>query len=693
MKGFIRDYFFALILVLFLFTSLLLSNKIYLLVIKDILNAIILISLFLILYFIVSTKCALVVLTENLIKLILFFAVIVSLERFSISLNISPFSNVLIPEFSVDNVVGIDYNFALIPVFLGIVIIFYSLKNTQSVRNLILYNLVFIIFILNIFFSGSRRGVFVAFLIVILLVSIQVILLFVKDIKIKIGYKNFKYPLISLIILFIISVAFIFLTPSKIKNKALDLLGTNDISTSKSQITSNILRYVSVFDKKATYPGLYKVIWSTKFDPKDPDSGWASRIHRRIFPLKGNNSEIVPVGSIGYQMDSTTNGESWDGNAYSFSVIGNNKVSAGDTLCASVFCFVSKEFNGTWVILISEGATIGNTKFDYDLKNKDTWQKLSIKVVCSEGDAPVYLYFSKYGTTDFSSLTGHVIFAYPQVNIIRKTGETVGNSGYNDMSEGIGKLKLSYSGSDANINSTILKQTNIAVDDNFEHFTMIGENIYVDFSNSFKNSHFTNQLSLLSFSLPPHSKVYDRDLIRNWIARIISEDTVYYGYKSVIQTDKMSSLFYDDRRIRWQFAWQIFKKEYNWKQKIFGGGFNFLNWYGYYFLKDKTLSDYPHNPLLSILLYSGLVGLMLYSFLLYKVFYYYFKYLKEFYLFFIFFLITFFFSFFSGGSPFDPPIMGFFILLPFLLHSIHKNKIQPVYEKLTNDKDINHGEK
>ena len=383
--------------------------------------------------------------------------------------------------------------------------------------------------------------------------------------------------------------AFIFLTPSRIKNKALDLLGTNDLSTSKSQITSNILRYVSVFDKKATYPGLYKVIWSTKFDPKDPDSGWASRIHKRIFPLKGNNSEIIPDGSIGYQMDSTTNGESWNGNAYSFSVIGNNKVSSGDTLCASVFCFVSKEFNGTWVILISEGATIGNTKFDYDLKYKDTWQKLSIKVLCNEGDAPVYLYFSKYGTTDFSSLTGHVIFAYPQVNIIRKTGETVGNSGYNDISKGIGKLKLSPSGSDAAINSNIPKQTNIAIENNVEHFTMIGENIYVNFSNSFKNSNITNQLSLLSFSLPPHSKFYDQDLIRNWIARIVSEDSVYYGYKSDLKTDKISSIFYNDRLVRWQFAWQIFTKEYNWRQKIFGGGFNFLNWYGYYFLKDKTI--------------------------------------------------------------------------------------------------------
>jgi hypothetical protein len=684
---------------LLLVSSMLLSNKLYLLVIKDIINAIILISFYIILYFIVCNKNELYIFTDRLIRIILFFAVIVSLERLSISLNISPFNNYLIPEFSTDEVVGIDYNFALIPVLLGIVIIFYLLKKKVSIKNLVVLNVVFIIFILNVFFSGSRRGFFIGFLIVILLVSIQVILLFIRDIKIKMDYRNLKYPLISLVMLFIISLALIFLTSYKIKNKALEFLGTNDISISKSQITSNIFRYVSVFDKKAIYADLYRVIWSTNFNPKDPDSGWASRIHKKVFPLTGKNSEIVPLGSIGYQMDSTCNSESWAGNAYSFTVVGNNKVSAGDTLRASVFCFVSNEFNGTWVILLSEGATLGNTKFEYDLKNKVTWQKLSINVVCGNGDSPVYLYFSKYGTTNLSSLKGYVIFAYPQVDIVRRTDETLGNSQYNDLSIRIGKSKklgfgnkspLSYSGSVAVLNMARLMQPIIEANINIDHLNRPVEKDFVDFSNLFKNIHFTNQLTMLSFSNLSHSKVYDRDLIRNWIAKIISEDTVYYGYKSVIQTDKLSSVFYDERLIRWQFAWQIFNKEFNWKQKIFGGGFNFLNWYGFYFLKDKTLSDYPHNPFLSILLYSGIVGLILYLFLLYKVFYYYLKYLKEYYLFFIFFLITFFFSFFSGSSPFDPPIMGFFILLPFFFHSFHKNDNYTKTEKLTNDEDSDH---
>jgi len=168
------------------------------------------------------------------------------------------------------------------------------------------------------------------------------------------------------------------------------------------------------------------------------------------------------------------------------------------------------------------------------------------------------------------------------------------------------------------------------------------------------------------------SQFSDKDPLRRWASRFISEDTTYYGYSQNLNVDTVSNNFIGARTMRWQFAWEIYTKEYNWKQKIFGGGFNFLNWYGLYFLGDKKASDYPHNPFLYILLYSGIVGLILYILLLFKGFYYYIKYIKVSYLFFIFFLITFFFSFFSAGSPFDPPIMGFFIMLPFFVHSIHK---------------------
>jgi hypothetical protein len=126
--------------------------------------------------------------------------------------------------------------------------------------------------------------------------------------------------------------------------------------------------------------------------------------------------------------------------------------------------------------------------------------------------------------------------------------------------------------------------------------------------------------------------------------------------------------------MRWNFAYKIFNLEYNTRKKIFGGGFNFLNWSGYYFLNDKTAADYPHNPLISVLLYSGIIGLIIYLILLFQIFNYYFSYFKTYYVFSTFFLIAFFFTFFSGGSPLDPPVMGFFVILALLINYVHQKE-------------------
>jgi O-antigen ligase len=122
--------------------------------------------------------------------------------------------------------------------------------------------------------------------------------------------------------------------------------------------------------------------------------------------------------------------------------------------------------------------------------------------------------------------------------------------------------------------------------------------------------------------------------------------------------------------MRWRFGIKIFTKEYGIIKKLFGSGFNHLNWYGFYFENDKTMRDYPHNPFISILLYSGLLGVALYIHLLIRTFKYYLIYLQNHLHLFIFFLITLYFCFFSSENPFDPPMMGFFVALPFFSRHI-----------------------
>jgi len=231
----------------------------------------------------------------------------------------------------------------------------------------------------------------------------------------------------------------------------------------------------------------------------------------------------------------------------------------------------------------------------------------------------LFLYFSKSEVSDFSSLKGYVIFAYPEY-LISNYADSIAS--YNNVPQNYNSLKHSSSYS------------------SFEKFN----NKYSESDNYLFKSGFFD-FSLIYF-LRPVLVTADKDPIRNFIAKLISEDTTYYGYRANIVVDTLTNAYEDLRTTRWQFALQIFSKEFNWKQKIFGGGFNFLNWYGYIFKKDKTQDDYPHNPFLHILLYSGIVGLFFYLWLLYKVFYYYKKYINEYYLFFV----------FSSLSPIHVPL-------------------------------------
>ena len=128
---------------------------------------------------------------------------------------------------------------------------------------------------------------------------------------------------------------------------------------------------------------------------------------------------------------------------------------------------------------------------------------------------------------------------------------------------------------------------------------------------------------------------------------------------------------FSDRTSRWLYATKLLKTEYKWYNILIGHGFDYLNWYGKKF--NNNSPDWPHNPFISVLLYSGLIGLLIYIWLLINVVKLYLRYRNKYGIAFIGFLITFFFSFFSGSSPFDPPVMGFFIILPFFIQSINKH--------------------
>jgi hypothetical protein len=124
-----------------------------------------------------------------------------------------------------------------------------------------------------------------------------------------------------------------------------------------------------MFERETSFSSFYNKIWTPAYDVKDPDSGWGTRIHKTVFPLTGENVEIVPADAKGYLMDSTCNPYVENGNAYSYTELYliNQKVKENDTVNLSVYCYVSKDFNGDWasIILTNNGSWIAFTKVMY----------------------------------------------------------------------------------------------------------------------------------------------------------------------------------------------------------------------------------------------------------------------------------------------------------------------------------------
>ena len=92
--------------------------------------------------------------------------------------------------------------------------------------------------------------------------------------------------------------------------------------------------------------------------------------------------------------------------------------------------------------------------------------------------------------------------------------------------------------------------------------------------------------------------------------------------------------------------------------------------------------DWPHNPVISSFLYSGIIGGILFICFLIMVIANYIIYLKRHLFFFISFIITFFFVFFSDTSLFNTPLFTLLCLIPFLTKYLYFKEIYSDTQKI-----------
>lgn len=165
------------------------------------------------------------------------------------------------------------------------------------------------------------------------------------------------------------------------------------------------------------------LVWDSENLPMDPNmpQTYASKVYT-IVP----NEELpglLPIALANAEascFDSTAVSSMWSGNAYMLNQICSRRLHHGEQLVFSTYCYVSDDFNGTWVKASVEPAGKNLTENFYDLSKKGTWQELRITIDGKTGEMPAYHYFCKENCNSFDDLKGYVLFAYPQYTITKK---------------------------------------------------------------------------------------------------------------------------------------------------------------------------------------------------------------------------------------------------------------------------------
>lgn len=480
-----------------------------------------------------------------------------------------------------------DYNFYSLSNILGLISGLFILSSKRvNKKSGILSQIIIFLLSVSIIFSTSRRGILVFVFLMITLIMMK----FLANEKIHV-YRKINF-FIFLFAVFIGLFTFYFYTYN---NNILQKFKRSEFNVT---FVNNTL-----FQLARQYGSFFGYNYSTadEFIPIDmdsryPSSKWGRRKHSEIYPLHGRNVEIVPQGAVGYMLDKRSEANTWSGNAYILTDI--SKLFSGHRALdgefyASVYCYVTEDFNGSMVLLRSEGNVSGNRECVYDLNNRDCWQKLQIDFKSESGFPSVYLFVGKENSSDMTQLSGYVIFAYPEFEI-RKHHNSFGT------------VKIEKSG--------VLHSA-------------ISLNVFKD--------------------LPS------------------KEDTV-----SKINTFINLTPVTASRLDRWKFGINMYVKDYTLTEKFFGKGFSYLQAFGVQF--NEAELDYPHNPLIDSLLYSGLTGFFLYFWFLIAGAFYYLKYRGMHIYFLVCYCIVIFFSLVSANTHFAIPIFAFLSLVPFISNYLQK---------------------
>ena len=147
------------------------------------------------------------------------------------------------------------------------------------------------------------------------------------------------------------------------------------------------------------------------------------------------------------------------------------------------------------------------------------------------------------------------------------------------------------------------------------------------------------------------------------ISKGVRKDTYITGI-----LDDPDNLLSGGRLQRVNFGIKIYSERYSTLKKITGGGFDYLRDFGNEFYaknNHRFYFDYPHNPILSAFLYSGILGGLSIIYFFIMTFLNFIRRFRSLIYFICLYVIIFFFAFFSSDSIFGNPEFVFVSLIPF----------------------------
>lgn len=146
---------------------------------------------------------------------------------------------------------------------------------------------------------------------------------------------------------------------------------------------------------------------------------------------------------------------------------------------------------------------------------------------------------------------------------------------------------------------------------------------------------------------------------------MIKEINYYEDLRLKQQLGLENQKILSERVARWKYAMELWTK-YPWYNKLLGNGFDYLEKFGRKFYPDEKKIDYPHNPMVSSFLYSGIIGGLFYIYFLLLSFWLFWKYRKHHMLLLVIYSIYFIFVLISGDNHFSVPIFAMLSLVPFI---------------------------